>query len=125
MYAASAEGAADLVASALSDLGLRSALTLTENVLYRTRHGYYLDLLPREVKAAAYDESVHVTGVLLAEMRRLVQGSAYAFNCQDDKMNTFDQSAAFAALARTAGTKTTACKRRPRMAAIVSPRQHS
>ena len=81
----------------------RSALTLTENVLYRTRHGYYLDLLPREVKAAAYDESVHVTGVLLAEMRRLVQGSAYAFNCQDDKLNTFDQSAAFAALARAAG----------------------
>jgi len=62
----------------------RFGLNVTQNALYRLEHGYYLNLLPPEARAAGYAETAYITGALLREMRGLLPGSAYAVNCQDD-----------------------------------------
>jgi hypothetical protein len=83
----------------------RAGLTVTENTLYRLHGGYALHWLSPETRQAAYDQATQITGSLLVEMKQVLPyaARAYAFNCSEDRSETFDQNAAFIQLSRVAG----------------------
>ena len=83
----------------------RAGLTVTQNTLYRFHGGYSLHRLSPETRQAAYDQATQTTSSLLVEMKQvlLYSARAYAFNCSEDKLETFDQNAAFIKLSRVAG----------------------
>jgi lysophospholipase L1-like esterase len=83
----------------------RTGLTVTENALGRLHGGYSLNRLSPETRKGAYDQATQTTGSLLIEMKKVLPYSAraYAFNCSEEKLETFDQNAEFIKLSRVAG----------------------
>jgi hypothetical protein len=83
----------------------RAGLTVAQNALYRLHGGYSLNRLSPEARKAAYDQATQTTGSLLVEMKKVLPDSAraYAFNCSEEKLETFDQNAEFIKLSRVAG----------------------